>query len=597
MFTLKDAKISTRLKVGFGVVFLLMIVISIVGISEVKRIDTNLTAINDLNSVKQRYAINFRGSVHDRSIAIRDVVLLMDTPDRQATLNDIEKLAQDYIASAIPLDKMFAERSDITREEKDILASIKEIEAVTLPLVDQVISLTNSGDVEKANKILLDKARPAFSEWLKRINQFIDLQEANNQMVTTDTRDIASEFQFLMLVLTGVALVFGGSFALWALISISPLRKLTDGIQRLADGDLDVDIPEATTKDEVGLITGAVRVFRDNAHEIQDLQKQAEEQAERKKREEEERRQAKAAQEEEQRRRDQETEEKARAERREAMLSLADNFEASVRAVAEAVSSSASEMEVAAQAMTKTADETMNNSEIVATAATAANSNAEKVASSAGELSGSVRDIANQTGQSSSAAKNAVSRTEHAGQDISNLKVAAQEIGEVVKLISDIAEQTNLLALNATIEAARAGEAGKGFAVVASEVKSLANQTASATQQISEQVASMQQATNTAVDAIGEVERIIRDIDDTAVSIAAAVEEQDMSTQQIARNVAEVSSGTKEVTGSIQQVNEGATQTGQTANEVLSAAQQLNRQSEDLKSEVEGFINKIRSSQ
>ncbi|MEP3245253.1 MAG: methyl-accepting chemotaxis protein [Sneathiella sp.] len=597
MFALKDAKISTRLKVGFGIVFLLMVATSIIGINEVNRIDKNLTAINDFNSVKQRYAINFRGSVHDRSIAIRDVVLITDMADMKATEDDIQKLADDYIKSAVPLDNMFAERTDIKPEERDILESIKAIEAQTLPLVEQIITLQTQGKLEEANQLLLSKARPAFTEWLKRINQFIDLQEANNQMVTADTREIASNFELLMIVLTGAALLFGGSLAMWALFSIAPLRKLTDSIQRLADGDLNVDIPKATTKDEVGLINKAVQVFRDNAHEIQELQKQAQEQAAREKREEEERQQAQAAQEEEQRRRDREIEEKAQAERHKAMLSLADNFEASVRAVAEAVSTSASEMEGAAQEMTKTADETTNNSQIVAEAATSANSNAEAVANAADELSGSVRDIATQTGQSSAAAKNAVAQTEHAGRDISELKVAAQEIGEVVKLISDIAEQTNLLALNATIEAARAGEAGKGFAVVASEVKSLANQTASATQQISDQVAGMQQATNTAVDAIGEVERIIRDIDNTAVSIAAAVEEQDASTQEIARNVAEVSSGTREVTGSIGQVNDGATLTGRTANEVLTAAQQLSRQSEDLKSEVEGFITKIRSPQ
>ncbi len=597
MFALKDAKISTRLKVGFGIVFLLMIATSIIGINEVNRIDTNLTAINDFNSVKQRYAINFRGSVHDRSIAIRDVVLITDMADMKATEDDIQKLADDYVKSAVPLDKMFAERPDIKQEERDILASIKAIEAQTLPLVEQVIALQTKGKLEEANQVLLSKARPAFTEWLKRINQFIDLQEANNQMVTADTREIASNFELLMIILTGAALLFGGSLAMWALFSIAPLRKLTDSIQRLADGDLNVNIPKATTKDEVGLINKAVQVFRDNAHEIQELQKQAQEQAAREKREEEERQKAQATQEEEQRKRDRDIEERAQAERHKAMLSLADNFEASVRAVAEAVSTSASEMEVAAQEMTKTADETTNNSQIVAEAATSANSNAEAVANAADELSGSVRDIATQTGQSSAAAKNAVAQTEHAGRDISELKVAAQEIGDVVKLISDIAEQTNLLALNATIEAARAGEAGKGFAVVASEVKSLANQTASATQQISDQVAGMQQATNTAVDAIGEVERIIRDIDNTAVSIAAAVEQQDASTQEIARNVAEVSSGTREVTGSIGQVNDGATLTGRTANEVLTAAQQLSRQSEDLKSEVEGFITKIRSPQ
>ncbi len=595
MFALKDAKISTRLKVGFGIVFLLMIATSIIGINEVNRIDTNLTAINDFNSVKQRYAINFRGSVHDRSIAIRDVVLITDMADMKATEDDIQKLADDYVKSAVPLDKMFAERTDIKQEERDILASIKAIEAQTLPLVEQVIALQTKGKLEEANQVLLSKARPAFTEWLKRINQFIDLQEANNQMVTADTREIASNFELLMIILTGAALLFGGSLAMWALFSIAPLRKLTDSIQRLADGDLNVNIPKATTKDEVGLINRAVQVFRDNAHEIQELQKQAQEQAAREKREEEERQKAQATQEEEQRKRDRDIEERAQAERHKAMLSLADNFEASVRAVAEAVSTSASEMEVAAQEMTKTADETTNNSQIVAEAATSANSNAEAVANAADELSGSVRDIATQTGQSSAAAKNAVAQTEHAGRDISELKVAAQEIGDVVKLISDIAEQTNLLALNATIEAARAGDAGKGFAVVASEVKNLATQTAKATEEITTQIKAVQQETGNAVTAIGGISSTISRISEINTTISAAVEEQGAATNEISRSVQQAADSANEVSQTVGTVNETAGKTGLSASEVQDVAQKLAAEAGTLQEEVDRFLLQVRA--
>jgi len=217
------------------------------------------------------------------------------------------------------------------------------------------------------------------------------------------------------------------------------------------------------------------------------------------------------------------------------------------------------------------------------------------VASAAEELSASVREITGQTTLSSAAARDAVTRTEAASADISELVDAAAKIGEVVKLINDIAEQTNLLALNATIEAARAGDAGRGFAVVASEVKSLANQTARATQEISEQVGGMQQATNTAVGAMDQIKSIISDIEATSVSIASAVEEQDASTQEIARNVSEVSNGTEEVTSNIHLVNEGATSTGKAATEVLSAAQILTQQSVELRKQVEGFLKNVRA--
>lgn len=592
---LKNVKIATRLKAGFAIVFIMMIITSIVGMREVDQIDTNLTSINDLNSVKQRYAINFRGSVHDRAIAIRDVVLVTEKAELQAAINDISRLEEDYVRSAVKLDAMFAERKDISDQEHQILKSIKEIEAVTMPFVAQVIESQSADQKDKAKKILLDNARPAFSEWLKRINQFIDLQEANNQALTADTREIAADFQILMVVITGFALVFGGGCAVWTLISIAPLGKLTTSIMRLADGDLETDIIKTTNQDEVGQITGAVRIFRDNALEMLALQEQAKEQETREKIEHEGRQKIQTEKEAENRRLAKEIEEKAHAERRKDMIDLADKFEKSVKEVAQSVSTSANEMEISALAMTKTADDSTNNSETVAKAATSASGNAQMVANAASELSGSVREISGQTAQSLTAAREAVERTEKAGCDILELKSAAQEIGDVVNLINDIAEQTNLLALNATIEAARAGDAGKGFAVVASEVKSLANQTASATQKISEQVSEMQRATNTAVDAISEIERIIRNIDTTAVSIASAVEEQETSTQEIERNVTEVSAGTKEVTESIGLVTTAAKQTGTAANEVLTVAKQLNLQSESLRTEVEGFIATIRS--
>src|SRR5690606_3955923 len=118
-------------------------------------------------------------------------------------------------------------------------------------------------------------------------------------------------------------------------------------------------------------------------------------------------------------------------------------------------------------------------------------------------------------------------------QQVQGLADAAQRIGEVVQLITDIASQTNLLALNATIEAARAGEAGKGFAVVASEVKNLANETAKATDEITGQIAGIQQATKAAVEAIRSIGQTISQINEIATTIASAVEEQGAATQEI----------------------------------------------------------------
>ena len=189
----------------------------------------------------------------------------------------------------------------------------------------------------------------------------------------------------------------------------------------------------------------------------------------------------------------------------------------------------------------------------------------------------------------------AVKQAQKADQRIAELLTAAGRIGDVVKLITAIAEQTNLLALNATIEAARAGEAGKGFAVVASEVKQLATQTAKATEEIGSQISMMQSATQESVATIKEIGATIDTLAGIAAAIAAAVEEQGAATQEISRNVQEAAQGTAEVAGNIASVNSGAAETGSASAQVLSSAQSLSRDSEVLQREVARFIETVKA--
>jgi methyl-accepting chemotaxis protein len=210
-------------------------------------------------------------------------------------------------------------------------------------------------------------------------------------------------------------------------------------------------------------------------------------------------------------------------------------------------------------------------------------------------MTSSVNEIGRQVGKSTAIAEEAVRQAEQTDADISELSRTAERIGDVLKLITSIAEQTNLLALNATIEAARAGEAGRGFAVVASEVKALASQTAKATDEIGQQIAGIQTATQASVAAIKRIGGTIRQISDIAASIAIAVEEQGVATREISRNVQEVAGGTGKVAANISEVSHGARETGSASSQVLVSAQSLSQESNRLKLEVDRFLNTVRA--
>ncbi|MCG8545404.1 MAG: methyl-accepting chemotaxis protein [Alphaproteobacteria bacterium] len=278
-------------------------------------------------------------------------------------------------------------------------------------------------------------------------------------------------------------------------------------------------------------------------------------------------------------------------------VEIADNFEQNVMSAVQTVQSASTELQSSSEAMASNAEQTQLKSTAVASASEQTTVNVETVATAAEQMAASVAEISNQVAQSSDIAQRAVAETARSNQAVEGLAGAGAKIGEVVDLISDIASQTNLLALNATIEAARAGDAGKGFAVVASEVKSLANQTVKATEEISSQIAEMQEATGGTVEAIKGISNVISEINEISNSIAAAVEEQSASTQEIARNVQEAAKGTKEVTRNIIAVSSAAQESGQSSQHVLEAANELSQQGETLGAEVTKFLVEVRNAQ
>ncbi len=258
--------------------------------------------------------------------------------------------------------------------------------------------------------------------------------------------------------------------------------------------------------------------------------------------------------------------------------------------ISEAVSKSAEELQETAQTLSAAAEESSVQSTSVAAASEEASTNVQTVAAATEEMTASIKEISEQVNRSNQIASEAVEKVEHTNRTVEQLSEASRQIGDVVSLINDIAEQTNLLALNATIEAARACDAGKGFAVVASEVKNLAAETAKATEEISEQINTMQTTTRSAVDAMGAIKETIEVISNASSSIAAAIEEQTATTTEIARNVQEASKATAEVSSNITNVQTAAEQTGKAATDLLNLANGLSEQSSDMNGQVTTFL-------
>ncbi|MGP8245430.1 MAG: methyl-accepting chemotaxis protein [Bryobacteraceae bacterium] len=242
---------------------------------------------------------------------------------------------------------------------------------------------------------------------------------------------------------------------------------------------------------------------------------------------------------------------------------------------ASVLASASEELTATSQQMAGNAEETATQANVVSAAAEQVSKNVSVVATGAEQMQTSIREIAKSANEAAKIARNAVRAAEATNRTIGKLGESSLEIGKVIKVITSIAQQTNLLALNATIEAARAGEAGKGFAVVANEVKELAKETARATEDIGQKIEAIQSDTKGAVQAIAEIGAVINQVNDISNTIASAVEEQTVTTNEIGRNVAEAARGTSDIAKNISGVAQAAQNTTQGASDSQKASSSL----------------------
>ncbi|MAH04096.1 MAG: histidine kinase [Alphaproteobacteria bacterium] len=343
----------------------------------------------------------------------------------------------------------------------------------------------------------------------------------------------------------------------------NPLRTLVNVTNKLIDKVWDVSIVGAERKDEIGQLASALETFRDSGIENEKLQAE----------------QAKNDQ--------------IIIERAKHIEKIVDIFKGESSQVTEALELATNNMKQTAIEMSGIADNTNRLSQEVASTAQSAGANVENVAAASEELTASIAEISQQLNNTNKLAFDAKDITKNTVEKMRILESSANQIGNVIQLITDIAEQTNLLALNATIESARAGDAGKGFAVVANEVKHLAGETASATEQVKEQVDRIQADTKDAVDFINKIAVSIEQLNEGMTSIAAAMEEQTQATQEISRNVAEASNGTNVVVKNIDDVSAATMQTQKSSEGVSQVADDLAVRSKALKDSISVFINDI----
>ncbi|MDH5671900.1 MAG: methyl-accepting chemotaxis protein [Myxococcales bacterium] len=247
-----------------------------------------------------------------------------------------------------------------------------------------------------------------------------------------------------------------------------------------------------------------------------------------------------------------------------------------------ALATSSEELLAVSQQMASNAEETSAQANVVSAASEQVSRNVQTVAAGMEQLGASIKEIAQNASDASGVATTGVELAERTNATVAKLGESSTEIGKVIKVITSIAQQTNLLALNATIEAARAGEAGKGFAVVANEVKELAKETATASEDISQKIEAIQGDTNGAVEAIAQINEIVKQINDIQVTIATAVEEQTATASDISRNISEAARGSAEIAENITAVADAAQSTTTGAADCQRAAEELNRMAAEL---------------
>jgi methyl-accepting chemotaxis protein len=520
----KQLSIAQRLGLGFGSIAALMILVALIGINRVSFIDSTLTQVSEGATVKQRFAINFRGSVHDRAIAIRDAVLVREDASIDVHLQHIERLKAFYLDSAQGMDRLLMDKGASATEVR-LLADIKAIEATSLAATERLLKLRREGDRESARTLLIDEVSTYYSQWLQAVNAFIDYQEGVIAEDILQVRATAGGFQWLILLVTAIAVLLSVAVSAVIIRRIKSTlgaepHEVAQIIHRLAAGELNLRVETRHPDSVMGALQNMLKHLSDTILQV-----------------------------------------------RSAALELNDSS-AQLLATSQSnnqqirlQSSEAQQMATAINQMAATVNEVASYAASAALATRNADREVETGNGVVAEAAGAIQGLAK-------ILENAADTVHQVSQDSANIE-------KIIEVITSIAEQTNLLALNAAIEAARAGEHGRGFAVVADEVRSLATRTQDSTREIRGMIGKLQEGaskaaavmresrslaqqtvaqTSLAESALNKIRHEVGAINDMNAQIASASEQQSVVAEEVNQNISRIHDATVETSAGSDQV-------------------------------------------